>query len=85
VELDPERIGYFKIFSKAPVLNHETSIFSKFGSKSHHYCSGFDGGIGPHHVKDLRIPLGPRFQITKHLNLAILAQGTKCFCGYFDF
>jgi hypothetical protein len=36
-------------------------------------------------MRDLRIPPGPRFQITKYLNLAILAQGTICSCGYFDF
>jgi hypothetical protein len=34
-------VGNFKIFTGAPILNHQTSIFSKFGSKSHHYCSGF--------------------------------------------
>jgi hypothetical protein len=36
-------------------------------------------------VRDLKIPPGPRFQITKHLNLAILAQGTKCSGGCFEF
>jgi hypothetical protein len=85
VELDPEPLGYFKIFTGAPILNHQTSLFIKFGSKSQHYCVGFDGGIGPHYVRDLRIPPGPRFQITKHLSLAILAQGTKCSCGCFEY
>jgi hypothetical protein len=33
----------------------------------------------------LIIPLGPQFQITKHLNLAVLAQGAKFFCGCFEF
>jgi hypothetical protein len=46
---------------------------------------GLDGGIGPHRVRDLKIPPWPRFQITKHLNLAILAQGTKCSYGCFEF
>jgi hypothetical protein len=36
-------------------------------------------------VGDLIVPFGPRFQITKHLNLAILAQGAKFFCGCFEF
>jgi hypothetical protein len=36
-------------------------------------------------VGDLTIPLGPRFQITKHLNLAVLVEGAKMFCGCFEF
>jgi hypothetical protein len=36
-------------------------------------------------MRDLRILPGPRFQITKHLNLAILAHGTKFSCGCFEF
>ena len=34
---------------------------------------------------DFITPLGHRFQITKHLNLAILALGAKYFCGCFEF
>jgi hypothetical protein len=37
------------------------------------------------HVGDLIVPLGPRFQITKHLYLAALAKGAKLFCGSFEF
>jgi hypothetical protein len=36
-------------------------------------------------VGDLIIPLGPQFQITKHLNLAVLAQGAKFLNGCFEF
>jgi hypothetical protein len=36
-------------------------------------------------VGDLLIPPGPRFQITKYLNLAVLAEGAKFFCRYFEF
>jgi hypothetical protein len=39
----------------------------------------------PQCVGDLTVPPGPRFQITKHLNLAILAKGAKMFCGCFEF
>jgi hypothetical protein len=39
----------------------------------------------PQRVEDLRIPLGPAFQITKHLNLAYLAQGAIFFCGCSEF
>jgi hypothetical protein len=82
--------GASKFCTRASIRNHQTSMFSKFGSMSHHYCSGFwiwglDGSIGPHRVRDLKIPPGPWFQITKYLNLAILAQGTKCSCGCFEF
>jgi hypothetical protein len=35
--------------------------------------------------RDLIMPPGPRFQVTKHLNLAVLAQGAKLFCGSFEF
>jgi hypothetical protein len=31
------------------------------------------------------IPPGPQFQITKHLNLAVLAQGAKFFWRCFEF
>jgi hypothetical protein len=34
---------------------------------------------------DLIIPLGPQFQITKHLSLAVLAQGAKKIRGCFEF
>jgi hypothetical protein len=34
---------------------------------------------------DLIIPSRPQFQITKHLNLAILTQGAKMFCRCFEF
>jgi hypothetical protein len=82
--------GTSKFCTRAPIRNHQTFIFIQFGSMSHHYCSGFwiwvlDGSIGPHRVRDLKIPPGPQFQITKHLNLAILAQGIKCSCGCFEF
>jgi hypothetical protein len=82
--------GTLKFCTRAWIGNHQTSIFSKFGSMSHHYYSGFwiwalDGGIGPHRVRNLKIRSGPRFQITKHLNLAISAQGTTCSCGCFEF
>jgi hypothetical protein len=36
-------------------------------------------------VGDLIIPPRPRFQITKHLNLAVFALGPKIFCGCFEF
>jgi hypothetical protein len=36
-------------------------------------------------VGDLITLPGPQFQTTKHLNLVILAQGTKLFCGCFEF
>jgi hypothetical protein len=34
---------------------------------------------------DPKIVLGPRFQITKHLNLVVLAPGAKIFCRCFEF
>jgi hypothetical protein len=37
------------------------------------------------YVGDLITLPGPQFQTTKHLNLVILAQGTKLFCGCFEF
>jgi hypothetical protein len=37
--------------------------------------------LDPQHVGELRVPPGPRFQITKHLNLAVLAQGANFFVG----
>jgi hypothetical protein len=42
VELDPERVGNLKIFTGAPILNYQTSIFSKFGSKSTIIVQGFE-------------------------------------------
>jgi hypothetical protein len=41
--------------------------------------------LDPESVGDLIIPPGPQFQITKHLNLADLAQRTKLFGGCFEF
>jgi hypothetical protein len=41
--------------------------------------------LAPQLVGDLIIPLGPQFQITKHLNLAFLAKGAKFFGGCFEF
>jgi hypothetical protein len=41
--------------------------------------------LDPQRVDDLIIPLGPQFQITKHLNLAFLAQGAKFFVGVLNF
>jgi hypothetical protein len=41
--------------------------------------------LDPQRMGDLIIPLGPQFQITKHLNLAFLAKGAKFFCGCFEF
>jgi hypothetical protein len=34
---------------------------------------------------DLINPYGTRFQITKHLNLAVFALGAKKICGCFEF
>jgi hypothetical protein len=36
-------------------------------------------------MEDLIVPPGPQFQITKHLNLAVLAQRAKKIRGYFEF
>jgi hypothetical protein len=36
-------------------------------------------------VGDLIVPSGSRFQITKHLNLAYLAQRANFFCRCFEF
>jgi hypothetical protein len=33
--------------------------------------------LDPQSMEDLIVPLGPRFQITKHLYLADLVQGSK--------
>jgi hypothetical protein len=33
--------GTSKFCIRAPIRNHQTSIFREFGSMSHHYCSGF--------------------------------------------
>jgi hypothetical protein len=41
--------------------------------------------LDPQCVGDLIIQPGPRFQITKHLNLANFALGAKLFCGSFEF
>jgi hypothetical protein len=41
--------------------------------------------LDPQRVGDLLIPPRPRFEITKHLNLADLAQRAKFFCGCFEF
>jgi hypothetical protein len=41
--------------------------------------------LDPHHVGDLIILPGPRFQITKHLNLVVLFQKAKFFHGCFEF
>jgi hypothetical protein len=41
--------------------------------------------LDPQRAGDLIVPLGPQFQITKHLYLAVLAQGAKMFCGCFEF
>jgi hypothetical protein len=35
--------------------------------------------LAPQRIGDLRIPPGPRFQITIHLNIADLVQGGKHF------
>jgi hypothetical protein len=40
--------------------------------------------LAPQRMGDLIIPLGPQFQITKHLNLAVLARGDKFFRGCFE-
>jgi hypothetical protein len=68
----------------APISNHQTSKLSHFGSRSQKNfgCFGFEAlkmELDPQHVGDLIIPLGPRFQITKHLNIADLVQGDKLF------
>jgi hypothetical protein len=41
--------------------------------------------LDPQCVEDLIIPPGPRFQITKHINLVVLAQGANIFYGCFEF
>jgi hypothetical protein len=41
--------------------------------------------LDPQHVGGLIVPSGPQFQFTKHLNLAILAQGAKFVSGCFEF
>jgi hypothetical protein len=41
--------------------------------------------LDPKHVDDLFIPSGPQFKITKHLNLAVLAQGANFFVGVLNF
>jgi hypothetical protein len=41
--------------------------------------------LDPQCVGDLIVPPGPQFQIPKNLDLAILAQRAKTFCGYFKF
>jgi hypothetical protein len=41
--------------------------------------------LAPHCVGDLLIPLGPQFQITKHLNLVLLFKRAKFFLGCFEF
>jgi hypothetical protein len=41
--------------------------------------------LAPQRVEDLIVPLGPQFQITKHLNLVVLAQGANFFHGCFEF
>jgi hypothetical protein len=41
--------------------------------------------LDPQCVEDLIIPPGPRFQITKHLILAIFAHEAKKNCGCFEF
>jgi hypothetical protein len=41
--------------------------------------------LDPQRVGDLIIPLGPRFEITKHLNLASLARRAKFSREYFEF
>jgi hypothetical protein len=40
--------------------------------------------LDPQCVGDLIVPLGHQFQITKHLNLAILAQRAKKIHGCFE-
>jgi hypothetical protein len=42
-------------------------------------------GLAPQRVGDLLIPLGSRVEITKHLKLVVLLQGTKILCGCFEF
>jgi hypothetical protein len=41
--------------------------------------------LDPQRVGNLLIPLGPRFQITKYLNFANLAQKAKKICRCFEF
>jgi hypothetical protein len=41
--------------------------------------------LAPQHEGDLLIPLGPRVQITKYLNLVVLVQRAKFLCGCFEF
>jgi hypothetical protein len=45
---------------------------------------GLEGGIGPPTCGGPHNSTGPRFQITKHLNLAIWAQRAKFFRGSFE-
>jgi hypothetical protein len=42
VELDLEGVGNFKKITEARILNHQTSMFSKFGSKSTIIVQGFE-------------------------------------------
>jgi hypothetical protein len=41
--------------------------------------------LDPQYIGELIVLPGPRFQFTKHLNLAILVQRAKFFCGCFEF
>jgi hypothetical protein len=41
--------------------------------------------LDPQGVGDLRIPLEPRFQITKHLNLAVFDLEAQNCCRCFEF
>jgi hypothetical protein len=41
--------------------------------------------LAPQCMGDLLFPLGPQFQITKHLRLVVLLQRAKFFCGCFEF
>jgi hypothetical protein len=73
-----------------PISNHQTSKFSRFGSKSQFFCgcSEFEVvkvELDPQCAGGLIIPWGPRFQITKHLNLAVLAKAVKFVCGCSEF
>jgi hypothetical protein len=42
VELDPECMGNFKIFTGAPILNHQTSIFSNLAQRATIIVQGFE-------------------------------------------
>jgi hypothetical protein len=64
VELAPPMRGGPENFSRAPISNHQTSKYNRFGSRRQTFCGCFEFEVrkvelDPQHVEDPRIRLGP--------------------------